>query len=213
MRYLLPLCLIAVLGLAACDTADVIEDPVPQTLVADTLANVVADPTTGRDPDTGAPLSDNRFTFVSLRTGEVILASTETARADSNSTMWDLAFRGTEIIANGGESGPGQGGVQILTGTFDDIASAPQDGYVTSFPAGSGNSWYNYDPATFTVTPTPGRVLVVKTADGRYAKVRILSYYQDSPDPIDPFSDPDRYYTFEYVFQPDGTAAFTTTTP
>lgn len=48
-------------------------------------------------------------------------------------------------------------------------------------------------------------VVAVRAADGRYAKVEILSYYRGAPEPdaLDPrqgFG----FYTFRYLFQPDG---------
>ena len=47
----------------------------------------------------------------------------------------------------------------------------------------------------------PGRVLVVRTADGRYAKVSIQSYYKGAPASPTQASE-SGYYTFRYVFQP-----------
>jgi hypothetical protein len=190
---------------AACDTEETNPDPDP--IQANLVEDLPADPATGRD-SLGQAISTRRFTFFSLRDDAVVLSYDDEDRADSNSTDWDLGFRGTEIIANGGSSGPGEGGLQVVTGSFDELTEAPVDGYAPTLPPGSGNGWYTYNPETFTVTPTPGRVLVVRTADGRYAKVRILSYYRGNPDVIDPFTDQDRYYTFEYVFQPDGSRSF-----
>lgn len=37
------------------------------------------------------------------------------------------------------------------------------------------------------VTPIPRKVLVFRTRDGRYAKVEILSYYQNAPSNPDGF--------------------------
>ena len=205
-RFLRLTAFLALVGLlAACDTADTDPniDPIETNLVED----LPADPATGRD-SLGQAISSRRFTFFSLRDDEIVLSYDDEDRADSNSTAWDLGFRGTEIIANGGSSGPGEGGLQVVTGSFEDVTEAPADGYTPSLPGGSGNGWYTYNPDTFTITPTPGRVLVVRTADGRYAKVRILSYYRGSPDEINPFVDQDRHYTFEYVFQPDGSRSF-----
>src|SRR5690606_6982215 len=48
------------------------------------------------------------FTFYSLREDRVI------PLADSASTAWDLAFRGTTVLVNGGASGPGDGGAVVL---------------------------------------------------------------------------------------------------
>ncbi len=205
----------AALGLSACDSNS---PDVPTPLTATTFEDLAADPTTGRDPTTGAPISSNRYTLFSLRENEVVLNYDEADRSDSNSTAWDIGFRGTSLIVNGGTAGPGNGGVQILTNTFEEVTDAPADGYRVdavgspAIPAGSGNGWYTYNGATNTITPTPGRVIVVRTADGRYAKLRILSYYRGNPATIDPNTNEARYYTFEYVFQPDGSTDFETTT-
>ena len=45
--------------------------------------------------------------------------------------------------------------------------------------------------------------MIFKTADSKYAKMEILSYYQDAP--VTPTSTTkDRYYTFRYIYQADG---------
>lgn len=196
------LLLLAGLGLAACDSSDPADEPDP--LVVERAEDVPADPAV-RDPETGETSSTSRFTFFSLRDGEIVLSYDEADRADSVSTAWDLGFRETEIIANGGENGPGQGGIQLVEGIFEEITEAPTSGY----DAGLSTPWYNYSgPPNHLITPVPGRVLLVRTADGRYAKVRILSYYRGAPAQPNAFEDQDRYYTFEYVFQPDGSASF-----
>lgn len=192
-------------------------------LVANTIADIAADPTTGRDPVTGAPISLNQFAFVSLRTGGVVLTYDAASRADSASTSWDIAFQSTNIIFNGGSSGPGAGAAVILEQTFESVTEAPSDdmfrtdgisvcttssgdaGPPFAVCPGSDNGWYNYNPATNLISPLAGRTVVVRTADGRFAKVRILSYYQGNP-PINEVTaqTPSRYYTIEYVFQEDG---------
>ena len=75
----------------------------------------------------------------------------------------------------------------------------------------SDNGWYNYSSATNLIVPVAGRTIVLTTGDGDYAKVRILSYYQGNPATPDPQTDASRYYTFEYVVQPDGSRGFETT--
>lgn len=190
--------------LAACSKSD----PVP-TLTGTTFSNLSADPPSGGyDPTNGQPIGvTKKFTFFSFSSGSIV------AHADSASTKWDLGFNGTTIIVNGGTSGPGNASAQVVSGIFADLATAPTDGYhqdnkaaVPAFYAitkGSGNGWYNYDQATNVISPIAGRVIVIKTADGKYAKMEILSYYKDSPIAPDA-STPDRYYTFRYVYQADG---------
>lgn len=157
--------------------------------------------------DLDARGEDGHFTFYSLREDRVI------PPADSASTAWDLAFRGTTILVNGGASGPGVGGAAVLVDTtFEDVTDAlPADAYAvdrgpdeTAIPGGAGSGWYDYDVTTGVVTPRPV-ILAVRTADGRHAKVEVLSYYRGAPEPeaLDP-REGFRYYTFRYLFQPDG---------
>ena len=54
------------------------------------------------------------------------------------------------------------------------------------------------------VSPIAGRVIIVKTADGKFAKLEILSYYKNAPATPNAMTDMARYFTFRYVYQPDG---------
>ncbi len=201
------LALLLLVALPACGDDPVNEEEEPEVELV-LVENLPADPTDLVDGD-GRPIAaTGRFTLFSLRENKII------PNADSASTKWDLAFRTTIILINGGVSGPGSGAAQIVDGIFEEVLEAPAEGWDIdtasrkAIPTGSGNGWYNYNPTGFTVTPIPGRVLLIRTADGKYAKVRILNYYKDAPATIDPFSDKERYYTFEYVFQPNGSRLF-----
>ncbi|MEJ5285877.1 MAG: hypothetical protein CH6_2899 [Candidatus Kapaibacterium sp.] len=142
--------------------------------------------------------------------------STIVSNADSNSTKWDIGFAGTTIITNSGVRGPGQGGAIVLKDVdFNSVTEAPETGYRIensltdlAIPTGSGNGWYSYDPQTHIVSPIPGRVLIIRTADGKYVKMQIISYWKGNPQPIDPFTHKERYYTFRYVYQPNGSRKF-----
>ena len=201
----LAILLLLFVAIAGCDSTSSDDDfEVPEVTVAE---DVPADPVTGFDPVTGQPVGANEYTFYSLREDQVV------PRSDSASTEWDIALKATTILTNGGTSGPGNGGAQVLETLFEEVAEAPASGYATdaadarAIPTGSGNGWYNYNPQTNLITPIPGRVIVVRCADGTYAKLRILSYYKGAPDT--PTADSEsRYYTFEYVHQPDGSRRF-----
>jgi len=169
------------------------------TLTATTATNIAAEPT----------LSGNRYTFYSLENNQVVAAT------DSATTKWDIAFRSTNIITNGGASGPGTGGAFVQkAATFDTYKTIPADSAfkvdaATTFAitTGSGNGWYNYDFATNIISPIPGNILVIRTASGKYAKVEILSYYKDAPaSPL--ATSTARYYTFRFVYQANGTKTF-----
>ncbi|MGQ0813410.1 MAG: HmuY family protein [Gemmatimonadota bacterium] len=102
------------------------------------------------------------------------------ARADA--VQWDVAFRRYHIIINGGAGFAGRGGALNLGAVpFDSVLAAPAGGYVTSV-AGRDSSnaafdrWYQYSWTSHVLKPKP-HVWVVRTADGRYVKLRIISYY------------------------------------
>ena len=183
-------------------------DPAP-ALVAVTFKNLAADPPSGGyNPTNGQPIGvTKKYALFSFKTGAII------ANTDSASTKWDIGFNGTNIIINSGTSGPGTAAAQVVSGIFTDLITAPNDGYLqdnkNATPAfyaitrGSGKGWYNYDQNSNLITPIAGKVLMIQTADAKYAKMEILSYYLDAP--VTPTATTkDRYYTFRYIYQGDG---------
>lgn len=171
-------------------------------LVSATYSNLPAPQTGGQGEPVGGP-----FTRFSFETGEITESETE----------WDIAFRGTTIAVNGGVATGtadepvrnGDAAATVVSGLFDEVASAAglpfaQDAAgAFAIPSGSGAGWYNYNPATFTINPIPGAVLVFRTHDGKVAKVEILSYYRDAPAQPNAFTDEARVYTFRYVYNPN----------
>lgn len=149
--------------------------------------------------------------------GEFTKFDFETGMQTTSDTDWDIAFRGTTIAVNGGtvtgtDDEPvrnGDAGATIVTGTFASVTTAEgltfaQDADASfAIPTGSDNGWYNYNFMTNIVSPIPGKVLVFRTTEGNYAKVEILSYYEDAPSNPDPNVDAGRYYTFNYVYNPN----------
>lgn len=171
--------------------------------ISSTFTNLHAPQTGGM----GQPIGGD-FTKFNFSTGQITTDTQE----------WDIAFRGTTIIVNGGTkiglndepNRNGAGAVGIVNGTFSsitsgDVSSLSQDGSNSpAIPTGSGNGWYNYSgPPTFLITPIPGKILIVKTHDNRYAKVEILSYYKDAPANPNFMSSESRYYTFNYLYNPN----------
>ena len=207
------------LGIAAFHTACDDNSTVPPVgLQAVTVQNLIADTiigiTPGVPPAGGMPYGAGKFTFYSLETNSIIPST------DSATNRWDLGFRGTTIITNSGSSGPGQGGAFVWTGLFADLKSIPADSTFRvdaapnyAIPVGSGRAWYTYSQAEQLVRPIPGKVLVIRTASGKFAKVEILNYYKGGVTPA--VTEPDsvkyklqRYYTFRYTFQPNGSRDF-----
>lgn len=132
------------------------------------------------------------------------LSSGKEANGDiAKTTQWDIAFSKTTIAVNGGTSGPGQGGAQVVEQAFDTIKEAPKDGYKTdgengyAIPGGSGNSWYKYDMSVHAILPIVGRTILLKTAEGKFAKIEIISYYKGAPEDVP--TEESSYFTFRYA--------------
>lgn len=197
--------------LTSCDKEEV---PVPVTVQTKSVSNLPGDTILGLT-SMGQPYGSGKYTLYSLETNKVI------DNADSATRKWDIGFRGTTIITNSGNSGPGAGGAFVYTGLFGDLAQIPTDSSFRidnaptayAIKSGSGNGWYSYNGATNLITPIPGRILVIRTASGKYAKIEIQNYYKGGVTPDATASDNDklmkqRYYTFRYTFQSDGTKKF-----
>ncbi|CAD0009216.1 HmuY family protein [Flavobacterium chungangense] len=136
---------------------------------------------------------------------------------------WDVAFNTTTIIVNGGvkmtDAEPnrtGSGAASIVSGTFASVTLYPaasafaQDAAtVYAIPKGSGKGWYNYDMNSHIISPIAGKVFVIKTHDGKYAKFEILSYYKGAPVTPDPLKTVDTgFYTFNFAYQANSTTTF-----
>lgn len=196
------LVLAGTLVLTGCDSTGASKDTSEETLSLTTVENLPADPDTTTGP--GRPQGHDQFAFFDLQDSTVVLHSDAPNRSDSASTEWDIAFRSTDIIVNGGSNGPGEGAARVAEEAFQnvtDVTPGNLDGH-------SVEDWYTYNAnGNHVVRPTPGRTLLVRTADGEaYAKIRILSYYEDAPDNPAESDAASRYYTFEYALQTDGTS-------
>lgn len=164
----------------------------------------------------GQPFGAGKYTFFSL------VNNSRVTSTDSATSNWDIAFRGSRILVNNGTSGPGNGGGFVFAEGFDGVNSVPADStflidnntnntFAISNP--SGISWYIYDGPNNLLNTTPGRTLIIKTANGKYAKLEILNYYRGGSTPSSTASNDvkaydSRYYTFRYTYQPDGTTNF-----
>lgn len=209
----LPIIALVLFSFTSCSDDD---GPNLQPIDAETISNLHA-PTTSVNGPMGPTPDGGAFTKFDFETGLITTSETD----------WDIAFRSTAIIINGGQqSGAddepvrnGNAGVYIVEDTFDNVVDIDTNLFTQDSSSGyaivrqSDQGWYNYsgfgnpDPADDNlVTPLPGRTLVFRTRDGRFAKVRILSYYLDNPsNPVGTGMNADtpRYYTFQYEYQPN----------
>jgi hypothetical protein len=203
--------LAVVLFTASCNNDH--DTPAVVVLETKTVSNLAAPQTGGQgQPDGGA------FTKFSFSENAIV-----------TNDNWDIAFRGTTIIVNGGvkigttdvgePERSGAGAISIVSGTFAGVTTFPlastfvQDGIkqdgssAYAFPTSGDNAWYNYDSNTHIITAKAGKVFVVKTHNGKYAKFEILSYYKDAPSAPDANSVA-RYFTFKFVYQGSNTTNF-----
>ena len=199
--------LLMTVGILSCDDDD--NSSVMQSVVSETILDIHAPQEGGQ----GAPIS-----------GEFAKFDFQSGLQTDSETDWDVGFRGTTIIVNGGASmgmdgepeRTGEGGAYIFNGLMQEVIDVDTALFVQdsaeglAIPTGSGNGWYTYSgPPTYIISPTPGKILVFKTRDGKYAKMEIVSYYQGAPETPQYGVDESRYYTFNYVYQPnDGVTNF-----
>lgn len=190
------------IGFSSCSNDD--DDDAPLLQVETEMYSNLFAPQIGGIDQMGNPIPvSGEFTKFDLSSGLTTTSETD----------WDIAFRGTSIIINGGVSSGvtdepernGDAAAYLATGTMDavdtvNISSLEQDsvnGFVLS-------GWYTYaGPPTHLISPTAGKIIVLRTRNGKYAKIEILSYYKDAPAEPDAFVDEERYYTFNYVYQPN----------
>lgn len=203
---------LAAIQIMACSKSETITTPVV-TVSTKLVKDLIADTVLGLTAN-GMPYSAGKYTFYSLENNAIV------PTADSASAKWDLAFMSTRIITNGGTSGPALGGAFIYTGLFDDLKTIPADSIFKTdnaptyaITSGSGRGWYTYDQLTSLITPLAGRVLVIRTASGKYAKLEITSYYKGGITLPVSASDVEkltkqRYYNFKYTYQSNGSKVF-----
>jgi hypothetical protein len=205
------LILVLTSSLIACSKSD---SSTVLSVAAVTVRDIPADTVVGLSAQ-GVPITNGKYTFYSLEKNAIV------PNTDSASNKWDIAFMSTRILTNGGTSGVGIGGAFVFTGLFDDLKTISSDSVFKTDNApnsyaittGSGKGWYTYDQLTSLITPLAGRVLVVRTASGKYAKMEITCYYKGGTTLSASASDMEkltkqRYYTFRYAYQPNGSKVF-----
>ena len=171
--------------------------------------------------DSGKPIQSQTFEVNS--TGSTTWKYFSFAKNDTivvadplNSTEWDLAFQRYRIKTNGGKSGSGKGSVansylkgqagfdalkvvpDTATFTVDEsISIAVQQGYATYIVNPEIYTWFTIELAPQGTQIVPSDfIYIVKTNDGKFAKVWIKSYYSAT--------NASGHITFQYKYQPDG---------
>jgi hypothetical protein len=125
---------------------------------------------------------------------------------DPKADDWDLAFQRYVIKTNGGDTNPtGRSALFSLEKQdFASVTRVPHDANFVSDVRTKNrlssynpviDKWYNYSYLANVLAPKPV-VYIVRTQDGKFAKMRLLSYYCRGGEA--------GCLTFEYVYQGDG---------
>jgi hypothetical protein len=102
---------------------------------------------------------------------------------------WDLAFQRYTVTMNGGGGNPnGQVRVAVLKdASWDSLTSAPAEGYQqdASEPVFNGveGGWYTYDLVKHRLVTREELLYVVRSSEGRFFKLQMLSYYDNAGTP------------------------------
>ncbi|MBE8719969.1 HmuY family protein [Sphingobacterium pedocola] len=136
---------------------------------------------------------------------------------------WDLAFTGNyngDIQINNKKytGTPGYDGIVdntsiiLIHQSYESLSTAPSDsefdnstihtiGWATD---GGSPGWYSYDMTTHIMKTYPNRTYLLRLADGKFAKLQIISIYKGNPPAVSDLYWPAPYLTFRYFVQQDG---------
>lgn len=165
----------------------------------------------------------------SLKTGR---QSWDTTAANLRSNSWDLAFtdlyNSLLIVNNGtktkspGRGGNGQGAIVLVDKPYASVTVAPDDEYFSTndlvsigwdgYPQPTNKGWYFYSLTTHLARAIPNRTFVLRTAEGKYAKLELISMYKGNPPAVTDLLWPAPYFTIRYFLQEDGSRNLNTPT-
>ena len=143
--------------------------------------------------------SGDEYVYFDLGTAKLVSAES------ANFGGWDIAFQGTNIKVNGASA--------LLDHAYDELDSAPEDGYAlnedgtSELPSGGDSGWFHYDFNSHVITPVANKTIVLQTRDGKYCKIEITDYYKVVFTENGPAPSP-RFYSFRFTLQGDGTRSF-----
>jgi hypothetical protein len=204
--------IISLLMLIACSKKNA--GPDTEKGVSITIKDLPGDTSASMQTGGTASFKNLYFSFVS---GTAVTISD----ADKTTTQWDLAFTGSynsEVYVNYGGykynpgfNGPGQGAVIQIDKPFDQVTTAPSSAEFDAatmtkigWDAGSGAGWFFYSTDNHIAVPIRNRTFVLRTANGRFAKLELLNVYKGNPPVVTDLFWPAPYFTFRYFVQQDG---------
>jgi hypothetical protein len=148
-------------------------------------------------------------------------AAVDISDADKTTTQWDLAFTGpynAEVYVNYGGykynpgfGGAGKGAIIQIDKPYDQVITAPSAAEFDAatmtkigWDAGNGQGWFFYSMDNHIAVPIRNRTFVLRTAEGKMAKLELLNVYKGNPPVVTDLYWPAPYFTFRYFVQADG---------
>ena len=127
---------------------------------------------------------------------------------DKTSLEWDLAFRRSKVISNGGATNKfGKAGlINLGSPNFDQVVDVPTDNYTPDMSTKTETEnpillkWYSYNYLTHKLS-AKANTYAMKTADSKYAKVKFLNFYCANKET--------GCIKMQYVYQDSGSNQFT----
>lgn len=140
-----------------------------------------------------------------------------------STTEWDISFTkeyNSYVTPNNPVSNPGSTGkgvMLVVNQAYDQVKEAPADTEFTNnaiasagWDSGAGNGWYFYELKTHIAVPVKNRTYILRTAEGKYAKLQMISMYKGAPATVSDLNWPAPYFTFRYFVQQDGSRNLST---
>ncbi len=149
------------------------------------------------------------------------VTNTTVDSSQKKTANWDIAFTNiynSYVTINNGTNpvSPGYGGstsgaLYIVNKPFDSVKTVPASTEINingsagmdGYPSASWPGWYQYNMTTHILTTIQGKTLVIRMANGKYAKLEMMSLYKGNP-ASPSLSTPVPYLSFRYWVQQDG---------
>ncbi|MBS9767769.1 MAG: HmuY family protein [Flavobacteriaceae bacterium] len=147
--------------------------------------------------------------------GKFVKFDLETGKITESETDWDIAFRYSTIILNGGkkigykdepnrnanvsgyiEKHPFE---EIKTVSEKEFRQDKKNELAISDNVQNGTGLWSYSMKHHYVLPIPGKALILKTRNGKYIKMQVKSFYKCIPKIPKVADESYGYYTFRYT--------------
>ena len=150
--------------------------------------------------------SENNWAYFDFSRGKVVDIH------DKTSLEWDLAFRRSKVISNGGATNKfGKAGlIDLGSLSFDQVVEVPRENYIQDMSTRTETEnpillkWYSYNYLTHKLSAKPN-TYAVKTTNNKYVKIKFLDFYCTNKET--------GCIKMQYVYQENGSNQFTKPAP